>query len=319
MSKIIIDGLSFALPLFIIAIGGLYCERSGVINLALEGLLGFGAFVGALAALLFAPNFNASSQAPMYIAFAFAMIGGMMFSYIYAVLCVHFKANQVIAGVVINILSMALTGFMTSQINSTFFGKPSNKFVLEVSKKFTVPVISKIPLLGAIFTDVYPFEVIIMIFSIIAFYVLYSTKFGMRLKACGENPQAIDAVGINVSKIRIIAILISGALAGLGGMSFAYSISANFSPTIYVGAGYLAIAAYIFGNWKILPTFAGCILFGFARAAGYEIIKMLNLQSSFSDLVMILPYILTLMLLVFFSKTNRAPKALGEIYDKGKR
>ncbi len=319
MSQVIIDGLSFALPLLIIAIGGLYAERSGVINLALEGLLGFGAFVGALIAALIAPNFSANSQMPMYLAFLFAMVGGIVFSSIYAILCIKFKANQVIAGVVINILSMALTSFLTSQINSTFFGKPSNKFVLQVSNRFTVPVISKIPVIGAIFTDVYPYEVIIVVFAIIFWYVLYNTKFGMRLRACGENPQAIDAVGVNVFKIRTIAVLISGALCGIGGMSFAYSISANFSQSIYFGAGYLAIAAYIFGNWKIVPTFAGCILFGFARSAGYKISQMMNFPSSFSDLIMILPYVLTLMLLVFFSKKNRAPKSLGEIYDKGKR
>jgi len=319
MSKVIIDGLSFALPLLIIAIGGLICEKSGVINLALEGFLGFGAFVGSLCAILTVKNFSATSQMPMYISFLFAMIGGMVFSLIYALLCVRFNANQVIAGVVMNILSMALTSFLTSQINGTFFGKPSNKFVLQVSNRFTVPLLSKIPVIGAIFTDVYPFEVIIVVVAIIAWYVLYNTKFGMRLRACGENPQAIDAVGVNVFKIRTLAILISGALCGIGGMSFAYSIFANFSYTIFFGAGYLAIAAYIFGNWKIVPTFAGCILFGFARSAGYKIGQMLNFPSSFSDLIMILPYVLTLMLLVFFSKKNRAPKSLGEIYDKGKR
>ena len=109
------------------------------------------------------------------------------------------------------------------------------------------------------------------------------------------------------------------ALSGLGGICFAYSISANFSPSIYVGYGYLAIAAYIFGNWKILPTLGACLLFGLARSGGYKLVQVLGMPSSYQDLVMILPYALTLFLLIFFSKKNRAPRALGEIYDKGAR
>ena len=113
--------------------------------------------------------------------------------------------------------------------------------------------------------------------------------------------------------------MVSGALSGLAGMCFAYSISAQYSPTIYVGYGYLSIAALIFGNWKIMPTLAACLLFGFAKSGGYQIVQTLGMPSSYSDLVMVLPYVLTLLLLVFFSKHNDAPRALGEIYDKGKR
>lgn len=319
METVIIDGLSFSLPLFIIAIGGIYSERSGITNLALEGLLGVGAFFGALVVVLTANLFSADSSAPFYVAMLFAMLGGMLYSMLHALLCVKFKANQVISGVVINILAMALTAFLTSQLNSLIFKTPSAKFQLGVSTRFTVPGLSSIPLLGAIFKDVYPFEVVIVIIAALAWYVLYRTKYGMRLRACGDNPHAVDAAGVDVAKVRFSAVMVSGALAGLGGVCFAYSISANFSSSIYAGFGYLAIAALIFGNWKILPTLGACLLFGFARSGGYRISGMLELSSSFSDLVMILPYVLTLLLLVFFSKTNRAPRALGEIYDKSKR
>ena len=149
--------------------------------------------------------------------------------------------------------------------------------------------------------------------------MLYRTKFGLHLRACGDNPHAVDAAGIDVAKIRFIAVMVSGALSGLAGMSFAYSISANYSSGIYVGYGYLSIAALIFGNWKIVPTLAACMLFGFANSAGHQLVQAAGLPSSFSDLIMILPYVLTMLLLVFFSKHNDAPKALGEIYDKGKR
>ncbi len=319
MNTVIIDGLSFALPLFIMAIGGIYSEKSGVTNLALEGLQGFGAFTGALAAVLVAGNFAGNSSIPFYIAMLFAVIGGMLFSLIHALLCIRFRANMVISGVVINILAMALTSFLTKQINAGVFGAASDKFVLGVSNRITVPGISAIPVLGAVFTNVYPFEIVIVIVALIAWFVMYKTKFGLHLRACGDNPHAVDAAGIEVGRVRLAAVMVSGALSGLGGICFAYSISANFSNAIYVGYGYLAIAALIFGNWKILPTLGACLLFGFARSGGYRIVQLLAMPSSYQDLVMILPYALTLFLLIFFSKHNRSPRALGVIYDKGAR
>lgn len=238
MNTVIIDGLSFTLPLFIMAIGGIYSEKSGITNLALEGLQGFGAFVGALAAVLLASHFSANSQIPYYIAIVFAVLGGMAYACIHALLCIKFKANQVISGVVINILAMALTAFLTKQVNKVVFGAPSDKFVLGVSSRWTIPILSDIPVLGAIFTNIYPFEIIIVVIAVIAWYLLYQTKYGLYLRACGDNPHAVDAAGIDVAKIRFIAVLASGALSGLAGISFAYSISANFSSAIYVGYGY---------------------------------------------------------------------------------
>lgn len=304
INRVLMDGLAFALPLFVMAIGGIYSERSGVTNLALEGLQGVGAFVGALVAVLMAREWGTNSSLPYYAAIFFAMLGGLIYAMLHAVLCIKWKANQVISGIVVNILAVALTTFLTKVINSTAFGTPSDKLVLGVSEKWM---------------GVYPFEVIIVVVAVIAWYVLYQTKYGLHLRACGDNPHAVDAAGINVAKVRFRAVMVSGALSGLAGISFAYSISASFSSGIYSGYGYLSIAALIFGNWKIVPTLAACLLFGFARAGGYQIVQVVGLPSSFSDLAMILPYVLTLLLLVFFSKHNDAPRALGEIYDKGKR
>ena len=320
MNNIIIEGLAFALPLFVIAIGGIYSERSGVTNLALEGFQGFGAFVGAATVIAMTGGNLSGIELPMFfVALVFAMIGGAIFAMLHALLCIPFKANQVISGVVINILATALTTFFTKQLNVLFLGKATNKFVLGVCQKFTVPGISKIPVLGAFFTDVYLFEPIIILVALFMSYLLYRSRFGMRLRACGDNPHAVDAAGVNVSRVRFVAVLISGAMSGLGGICFAYSISASFSPSIYAGYGFLSIAALIFGNWKIGPTLGACILFGFARSGGYKLAQTLGLSSAFSDIIMILPYVLTLLLLMFFSKSNRAPRALGEIYDKGKR
>lgn len=316
---IIIDGLAFALPMFVMSVGGIFSEKSGITNLALEGLQGFGAFCGSLAAVLFALGFAGSSRMPYYLSYLIAFAGGMLYAMLHVLLCIKFKANQIISGVVVNILAVALTTFLTKRINEAFFSQKSNKFVLETSMRFTVPGLSRIPVLGAVFTNVYPFEVLIIVIAVITWYVMYKTPYGMHLRACGDNPHSADAAGIDVNRVRAIAVILSGGLSAIGGMSYAYSISASFSPDIYLGFGYLAIAALIFGNWSILPTLGACLLFGFARSAGQALIQRLGMPSTYNDLVRILPYLLTLFLLIFFSKNNRSPRALGEIYDKGKR
>lgn len=319
MNSIINDSLAFTLPLFIIAIGGIYCEGSGVINLALEGLLGVGAFFGGLSFAMIATKVGATSNSIIYISLIFAMIGGGLFAILHAFLTIKFKANQVISGVVINMVSVSLTAFLANQLNFTIFGKASNKFMLSVFPRVTVPGLNKVPIIGAFFNQTYVFEYIIIVIAFIMWFVLYKTPYGMSLRACGDNPQAVATAGRDVNKIRFSAVIISGVMAGLGGMCFAYSISTNFSPSIYVGYGYLAIAAYIFGNYKIGQTLFACLIFGFSRTFGYLIVQALELPSTFSDLALTFPYIVTLVLLIFFSKNFTAPKGLGEVYEKSKR
>ena len=319
MNKVFTDGLSFALPLLIMAVGALYSEKSGVTNLAIEGFQGVGAFFGALAATLLAPLMGSGNQMIIYIAILCAAIGGALFSCIHGLLCIRFRANQVISGVVINILSVALTAFFTSAANTAINGTASNKFVLDVSARFSIPLLSQIPWIGGLFTNMYPFEIIIIVLVIILWYLLNRTRFGMRLRACGENPQAVDAAGANVIRIRWTAVMISGALSGIGGICFAYSLIGNFSPSIYQGFGYLAIAAMIFGNWSIGPTTLACLVFGLAKSGGLQLCIAAGLPSNYTDLFLMLPYVLTLLLLVFFSKKNHPPKAAGEPWDKSKR
>ena len=319
MERIIIDGLSFSLPLFIMAVGGIYSEKSGITNLALEGFQGMGAFIGAFVAVLMMNKGIGDATTQFYAAIIFAILGGALFSLLHALLCIRMRANQVISGVVLNILAMSLTAYLTKALNKGLFHAASDKFVLGVSNRFSIPGLSSIPLLGAFFKELYPFEILIVLIAFSAWYILYQTRYGMNLRACGDNPHAVDAAGEDVGKIRTIAVLFSGALSGLAGICFAYSISGNFSSAIFVGYGYLSIAAMIFGNWNILPTLASCLLFGFARSGGYFLVQKMQMPSSYADLAMTLPYILTLLLLIFFSKYNRAPRALGETYDKGKR
>ena len=263
INAMITSGLAFAIPLFIMAVGGIYSEKSGITNLAVEGFQGFGAFCGAVVAVFLGMNTGLSSSSIIYVAMLFSFIGGAIYAIIHALLCIKFRADQVISGVVINILGVALTTFLTT--------------------------------------------------------LMYKMKFGMRLRACGENPQAVDAAGGDVAKTRFISVMISGGLSGIGGICFAYSLLSQFSPSIYLGYGYLAIAAMIFGNWNIIPTFFVCIFFGIARAGGYQLCLAMGLASIYSDLFLMIPYILTLLLLMFFSKRNHPPKAAGEVYDKGKR
>lgn len=319
MDKIIIDGLAFALPLFIIAVGGIYGEKSGIFMLSLEGFQGFGAFIGALMVAILSHNMGGTEPYFLYIAMAAAMVGGMLFASIHALMCVKFRANHVISGVVSNILAVAVTTFLTSQINRLMTGDSSNRFQLGASVRFDIPFLSDIPFLGVIFQRVYPFQLVIIGVAIFAWYILDKTRFGMRIHAAGENPHSLDAAGGEVNKTRFIAVLIGGALSGLGGIFLAYSVSANFSPNIYMGYGFLAVAAMIFGNWKIHTTLAACLFFGLARSGGYQLLLFMGLSSSFNDLFLTLPYILTLLLLVFFSKHNQPPRAAGAFFDKGKR
>jgi simple sugar transport system permease protein len=319
MIPMIVNGLSYALPLLIIGIGGIYSERSGVTNLALEGLLGFGAFAGGLFVAFTSGFLVMGSGLQFYLSFVAAAAGGAVFALLHALLCIKLRANQVISGVVINIAAMALTGFLTVQINDMAFNAASNKFLLFNAPRYSVPVLRDIPVLGGFFTDVYPFEPIILALAAIFWFILYRTRFGLHLRACGDNPQAVDAAGINVARTRLVAVMISGLLSGVGGMCFAYSISTNVSPAIYFGAGYLAIAAMIFGNWKIIPTLGACLIFGFARSAAQQLVLFLKVDSSMTDLAMAVPYVLVLILLIFFSKSNRPPRALGSVYDKGER
>ncbi len=319
MEKVFIDGLSFALPLLIMAVGAIYSEKSGVTNLAVEGFQGVGAFVGALFAILLIPHMGNGNQAVIYLAMLAAAIGAGLYACLHALLCIKFHADQVISGVVINILAVALTTFFTSAANTAINGTASNKFILGVSNRFSIPGLSKIPWIGGFFTNMYPFEIIIIVLVIFFWYLMNKTRYGMSLRACGENPQAVDAAGGDVIKTRWIAVIISGALSGIGGMCFAYSLLANFSPSIYQGYGYLAIAAMIFGNWNIGSTALVCLIFGLAKSGGYQLCIAMGLPSNYSDLFLMLPYVLTMLLLIFFSKKNHPPKAAGQPWDKGKR
>ena len=173
MEKVLIDGLSFAMPLLVMAIGAIYSEKSGITNLAVEGFQGFGAFVGALVAVILMPTLGDGSQAVIYIAMLAAFVGGGIYAILHALLCINFRANQTISGVVLNILGGALTAFLTSTANKIMNGDSSNKFILGVCDRFTIPGLSSIPLIGGFFKNMYAFEFIIAVIAVAAGIMMY--------------------------------------------------------------------------------------------------------------------------------------------------
>jgi simple sugar transport system permease protein len=319
IDRIIIDGLAFALPLFAMAVGGIFSEKSGITMLALEGIQGFGAFCGAVVFAFLQPLIAGGTGVIVYPVIFAAMVGGTLFALLHAYMSIRFRINQVISGVVINILAMSLTIFMTGFINERLTGEASNKIWLGAAPRFSVPWISKIPVIGAIFKDVYIFAPFILFFAVLVSILLYRTRFGLRLRACGENPESVEAAGSSVKRIRYMALALCGMLTGLGGINFAFTFSANFSPSIFMGYGYLAIAALICGNWDIRRTLFTCLFFGFARSGGYQLILGLGMSSDLSDLFLMIPYVLTLLLLLFFSRHNHPPRALGSDYEYDRR
>ncbi len=318
IDKIMTDGLSFSLPLFIMAIGGIYSERSGVTMLSIEGFQGFGAFTGAITVVILRTVLGSSPNWLIYIATLASILGGMLLALLNALMVIKLKSKMTIAGVVVNILAVALTSFLSSVITGAVTGQATNKIQLGVSPRYTIPYLSKIPVIGGLFQNIYPFAFIIIVVALLAWYVLYKTSYGLRLRAGGDNPHSLDAAGVDVNKIRFSAVVLAGGFAGLGGIAFTYMM-ANFSPSSYVGYGYLAIAALIFGNWNIRTTFWTSMFFGFSRSFSDQLVNELGMSSNYSDLFSVMPYILTLIVLIFFSKHNRPPRALGEHFDKGKR
>ena len=306
--------LIFASVLMLVALGGCFAERSGVINIGLEGTMVVGALGGALV-LKYLPM---SLGAPMMIitTILVSVLFGMLFSLLLAVAAINFKADQTITGTAMNMLATAGATVAVKAIN-TAASNGSN-----VSSDISY-VHSKEMLLVRFGSFEFSwFMLVAAICLVLSFVVLYKTKFGLRLRACGEHPQAADSVGINVYKMRYAGVLISGALAGLGGIVY---ITAGVSVWKFeygvAGFGFLALAVMIFGAWHPVKIALAALAFGFFRAlgnvySGFDFMLSLNLPSVVYNM---LPYIISLVILAFTSKKSRAPKAEGIPYDKGSR
>ena len=306
----------FSIPLLVVALGGLFSERSGVVNIALEGIMIMGAFASMLT--ISALQDTMQGQGLLLIALAVAALSGMLFSLLHAYASINMKADQVISGTALNMFAPAFAIFVarTVQVTNTKDINFTNTFRIQ-----SVPALGEIPVLGPLFfQNSYITTYIGIAILVISTVVLYKTKFGLRLRACGEHPQAADSVGVNVFKMRYAGVLISGALAGMGGLIFVIPTSTNFSATVS-GYGFLALAVLIFGQWKPKRVLFAAFFFGFMKTisaaySGIPILKDLDISSGIYKMI---PYIITLFVLALSSKNSQAPKAAGTPYDAGKR
>ena len=330
--------LVFAIPLMIVALAGVFAERSGIINIALEGIMVFGAFIGVLFVRLFiASGFIVDSgQLMLVLVIIITMIFGGLFSLLLAYASINLKADQTIGGTALNLLAPALVLFLiilisqqnVLNINSKY--SAADYFML-FQEDFGLGTKSEKPLgvLGNIlFNKVYLTTIYSIIIFIFLSVILYKTKFGLHLRACGEHPQAADSVGINVYKMRYIGTIISGSLASFGGFIYALTAAGCTSNGDVAGLGFLALAVMIFGNWKPVSIAFAALLFGALKciSVGYAYIDFNNDGIYFlsnlgisSHVYRIIPYLITLIVLAFTSKKSRVPKASGQPYDKGKR
>ena len=304
----------FSIPLLIVALGGMFSERSGVVNIALEGIMIMGAFAGVLF-MNFAQNVM-SGQIVLIIALVISALAGMLISLFHAYASINMKSDQVISGTAINMFAPAFAIYVARMIRTVQQIPFKNEFRIEA-----VPVLSKIPVIGSmLFKNTYITTFLGFIILGVSAFVLYKTKFGLRLRACGEHPQAADSVGINVYKMRYSGVLISGALAGMGGLIFVVPTSTNFNATVS-GYGFLALAVLIFGAWKPARITIAAFFFGLMKtiSSAYSGIPFLASIGIPNDFYKMVPYILTIVVLALTSKSSVGPRAAGQPYDKGSR
>lgn len=302
--------IAYTVPLLITALGGLYSERSGVVNIGLEGLMVIGMFSGAMTI----SRAGLPAGTAVWIGLLAAALAGAAFSVLHAFACVTLNANQVISGIAINMVAGALTRFFARNITGS-----GNIQIMRGIQRTNVAILGDIPVIGPlIFRQTYATTWLALGILAISAFVLMKTRYGLRLRACGEHPHAADAAGINIYRMRYSAVMISGALAGLGGGIFLTTVSGEFSGTAG-GLGFLALAALIFGQWKPFGILGATFFFGFASTVA-------NVSQAIPELARIpgivlktFPFVVTLMALVAFSRSSQAPRAAGEPYDKGKR
>jgi simple sugar transport system permease protein len=304
------------IPLLIVALGGLFSERSGVVNIALEGLMLIGAFFGIMSISILQAYTSFDGQLLFLLALLIGGLAGMLFSLLHSYASVTMKADQVISGTAINILAPAFAIYFARIFTTTQQIGFNDTFLIK-----SVPVLSQIPFFGPIlFSQIYISTYVGIIILVITYYVIYKTKFGLRLRACGENPHAADSAGINIYKYRYAGVSLSGFLAGLGGVAFIVPTATEFNATVS-GYGFLALAVLIFGQWRPTYIFLAAIFFGFTRtiSSAYIQIPFLVDLDLPSEIYSMIPYIATIVVLGFTSKNSKGPRAAGEPYDKGKR
>jgi len=311
--------LAYTAPILIAAIGGLFSERSGVVNIGLEGLMVVGAFSSAYAMYLMTDGGKLGQEISigmLLIALLAAVVAGGLFSVLHAYASISLKANQIISGTAINMLAASLTLFFSELLTGA-----QNIQAAGTVSRGDVPLLSKIPFIGDIFfSSTYFTTYLVLAIVVVVWFVLMKRPFGLRLRACGEYPQAAESMGINVIRMRYTGVILSGCFAGLGGGILVLTYATEFNGFVN-GLGFLALATLIFGQWKPWKVVLASIFFGFmttmANVADLnESLKALPIPQ---EVYKALPFALTIVALLIFSKNTVAPKALGETFDSGKR
>ncbi len=304
--------LVFSTPIIITSLGGMFSERSGIVNIGLEGLMMFGGFTAATALVYLQPY---TDLAPWLAVLLGALVGGLI-SLIHAYLSIHAKADQIISGVAINMLATGVTIYMAQVI----FDQQRTQSFSQSFRRYTFTGLSEIPFIGDIlFTRVYLTVHLAILLVVVSWFVLYKTPFGLRLRAAGEHPHALDSMGVSVFKMRYIGVVISGILAGLGGGILVLTQDIQYTVMSIGGTGFIALAALIFGRWKPIGVLGAGLFFGFSRIFALYSSRFDLLAQLPNEVFFALPYVLTIVALVAFSRQSVAPKAVGKPYDKGGR
>lgn len=316
----------FAIPLLLVALGGMLSERSGVVNIALEGIM----IIGALVSFLYMSKIKNSAfaaAAPIAATLsgvAIAAVAGMVFALLLAFAAVHLKADQTIGGTALNMFAPAFAIILTWTVQGQGQTAIYTPHWARISPAVFGADLQNLTFLQRVFLKEFfittPLAILIFIIVII---ILNKTRLGLRLRACGEHPQAADSVGVNVAAMRYIGVGASGLLGGIGGFAYTLAAGAGFSSTV-AGYGFLALAVMIFGNWKPLRILGAAFVFAFFKVIS-SMASAIPFLPSFSNirggeyLYLMVPYIITMIVLAFTSKRSRAPKASGIPYDKGAR
>ncbi|MFB7139489.1 ABC transporter permease [Gottfriedia sp. NPDC056225] len=304
--------IAYTIPLLIVALGGLFSERSGVVNIGLEGLMVVGGFSSALTISKLQETHQGETWV-IWVGILVAVLAGALFSLLHAFASINLHADQVISGIAINMIAGALTIFLARNITG------SGNISINGITRTDIPLLKDIPILGDLFfKNTYSTTWLVIAILLISTFVLYKTRLGLRLRACGEYPQAADAAGINVYRVRYLGVIISGAFSGLGGAIILVTYSGEFTGSV-AGLGFLAIAALIFGQWKPLGILAATLFFGVATTIA-NVSQVIPSLAHIPPLALkLFPYVVTLIALVIFSKSSQAPKSVGVAYEKGKR
>ncbi|MGI8575443.1 MAG: ABC transporter permease [Egibacteraceae bacterium] len=287
-----------ATPLAFAALGGLFSERSGVINIGLEGMMLMSAFAGVVGSF-----FTGSSWIGLLVALAV----GLLFGLVHAVACVTFEADQIISGTAINLLALGGTGYLMVEI----FDQGGTSPRIDSFSPIRIPVLSDIPVLGALFNQS---VLVYLLYALVplSLFVLYRTSFGLRLRAVGEVPEAVDTAGVSVVGLRYVGVGLSGMLAGLGGAFLSMSLLSAFTEGMTNGRGFIALAALIFGRWNPVGAFGAALIFGFAQALVFRRSAIPIPQ----EFIQMFPYLLVIVALVAFGGRARPPAASGKPYRK---